>query len=384
MGEQNNQPTFSIEKLFVKDLSLEVPNAPRIYLEREAPQVEVAMNNAAKPVDEGFYEVVLTVTVTAKIKDKTVFLVEVSYGGVFQIRNVPEDVHRTLRVRAAEAGMSLSEYLLDRISRDARRPTVAQVLEQAAEVDARSPSAVAKAKVRDDDVVVVPVGGGGLISGVAIVMRELRPDVRVIGVEPDYFASMKAALLAGEVVDVPTQPTIADGLAVKRAGKRTLEIVRRYVDEVVTVSEGEIASAILKLLEIEKTVVEGGGAAALAAVLFKKITGIEGKNVAIVVSGGNIDQNLLSKIIARGLAKDGRMVRIRAVMRDRPGELARICHHVAEVGANILDVMHNRAFSNLEVGGVEIDMTLETRGHDHVKQLLRVLSDDRIEARKLD
>lgn len=234
------------------------------------------------------------------------------------------------------------------------------------------------------DAVVVPIGGGGMISGTAIAMKESQPGIRVIGVEPEHFASMKAAVETGNIMEIPSQPTIADGLAVKRAGKITSEIVRRYVDDIVTVSEDEIASAILKLLEIEKTVVEGGGAAGLAAVLFDKLTGLDGKNVAIVVSGGNIDPNLLSKIIQRGLAKDGRMVRIRAMMRDRPGELAHICQHVAEQGANILEVEHNRAFSNLEVGGVEIDLTLEARGHDHVNQLLAVLSADGIKARRLD
>jgi len=233
------------------------------------------------------------------------------------------------------------------------------------------------------DAVIVPVGGGGLISGVAVAMKENRPNIRVIGVEPEYYACMKAALGAEEKVEIATQPTIADGLAVKRAGERTAEIVRRYVDDIVTVSEDEIASAILKLLEIEKTVVEGGGAAPLAAVLFNKIAGIEDKNVAMIVSGGNIDPNLLSKIIERGLAKDGRMVRIRILGRDRPGELARICQHAAAVGANILEVTHNRAFANLEVGGVEIDLILETRGRDHVEQLLNVLREDEIEAEEV-
>lgn len=234
------------------------------------------------------------------------------------------------------------------------------------------------------DAVIVPIGGGGMISGIAIALKESRPDIRIIGVEPDRYASMKASVAAGRVVEVPTQPTIADGLAVKRAGERTSEIVRRYVDEIVTVSEDEIASAILKLLEIEKTVVEGGGAAGLAALLFSKVSGLKDKNVAILITGGNIDPNLLSKIIQRGLAKDGRLVRVRSMMRDRPGELARICQHVADVGANILEVEHNRAFSNLEVGGVEIDLTLEARGHDHVKQLLEVLREDGIQAQELE
>ncbi len=233
------------------------------------------------------------------------------------------------------------------------------------------------------DAVVVPIGGGGMISGIAIAMKESQPDIRIIGVEPENFASMKAAVENGKIIEIPSQPTIADGLAVKRAGQKTSELVRHYVDDIATVSEDEIASAILKLLEIEKTVVEGGGAAGLAAVLFNRLSGLEDKNVAIIISGGNIDPNLLSKIIQRGLAKDGRMVRIRAMMRDRPGELARICNHVAEQGANILEVEHNRAFSNLEVGGVEIDLTLEARGHDHANQLLQALSEDGIQAKQL-
>ncbi|MCX7826547.1 MAG: threonine ammonia-lyase, partial [Verrucomicrobiae bacterium] len=228
------------------------------------------------------------------------------------------------------------------------------------------------------DAVVVPVGGGGLLGGVAVALKESRPDIRVIGVEPENVASMKAALGSGQPVEVAAQPTIADGLAVRRVSERTLEIARRYVDEIVTVSEGEIASAILKLLEIEKTVVEGGGAAALAAVFFHKIAGLDGKHVAIILSGGNIDPNLLSKIIERGLAKDGRMVRIRTLVRDRPGELAHVCHQVAATGANILDVVHNRAFASMEIGGVEIDLTLETRGPDHVEQLLARLRDEGI------
>ncbi|MGE0103077.1 MAG: threonine ammonia-lyase [Blastocatellales bacterium] len=230
------------------------------------------------------------------------------------------------------------------------------------------------------DAVVVPIGGGGMIGGMAVALKESRPDIRIIGVEPAGFACMKAAVETGGPVEIDSQPTIADGLAVRRAGARTTEIVSRYVDEIVTVTEGEIASAILKMLEIEKTVVEGGGAAGLAAVLFNRVPDLQDLNVAIVISGGNIDPNLLMKIIERGLAKDGRMVRIRTLMRDRPGELARICLHVAEVGANILDVAHNRAFANLEVGGVEIELTIETRGRDQVDLLLERFSRDGINA----
>ena len=233
------------------------------------------------------------------------------------------------------------------------------------------------------DAVIVPIGGGGLISGLAVAMKTLQPDIRIIGVEPEHAASMRAALRAGEPTEIAIEPTIADGLAVKRAGTRTLEVVQRYVDEVVSVSEEEIASAILKLLEIEKTVVEGAGAASLAAVLFHKVAGLEQKNVAIIVCGGNIDPNLLSKIIERGLAKDGRLVRVRAIVRDRPGELAKICQIVADTGANIMDVAHNRAFGKLEVGGVELDLILETRGHEHIGQLLRVFHAEGITAQEL-
>ncbi|HEX4951199.1 MAG TPA: threonine ammonia-lyase [Blastocatellia bacterium] len=233
------------------------------------------------------------------------------------------------------------------------------------------------------DAVVVPIGGGGLISGLAVAMKTLQPDIRIIGVEPEHAASMRAAMLAGQPTEIAIEPTIADGLAVKRAGTRTLEVVQHYVDEVVSVSEEEIASAILKLLEIEKTVVEGAGAASLAAVLFHKISGLAWKNVAILVCGGNIDPNLLSKIIERGLAKDGRLVRIRAIVRDRPGELAKICQIVADTSGNIMDVMHNRAFGKLEVGGVELDLILETRGHDHIEQLLRVFQAEGITAHEL-
>ncbi len=233
------------------------------------------------------------------------------------------------------------------------------------------------------DAVVVPIGGGGMIAGIAIAMKTMRPNLRIIGVEPAYVASMKSAVAEGHPVTVTSQPTIADGLAVKRAGAFPLEIVKQYVDDIVTVTEGEISSAILKLLEIEKTVAEGGGAAGLAAVLFKKIPNLAGKRVAIIICGGNIDPNLLSQIIERGLAKDGRLIRVATLVRDRPGELARICQHVADSGANILEVEHNRAFSNLEVGGVEIELTLETRDHQQIEQLLDVLKQDGIEAREV-
>jgi threonine dehydratase len=228
------------------------------------------------------------------------------------------------------------------------------------------------------------VGGGGLIGGLAVALKESRPGIRLIGVEPEQAACLTASLAAGRPVDVPVRPTIADGLAVRRIGERTLDLAWRYLDDLVTVSEDEIAGAILKLLEIEKTVVEGAGAAALAAVLFRKIAGLEGKNVVMILSGGNIDPILLSKIIQRGLARDGRLVRIRAAVRDRPGELARVTGHVAAAGANTLAVDHNRTFSGVEVGGVEIHLTLETRGPGHIEDLLGALKSQGIECSALE
>ena len=179
----------------------------------------------------------------------------------------------------------------------------------------------------------------------AIALKSRREDVEVIGVQTEEIAAMKAALAAGERVTVPAAPTIADGIAVRRVGELTLRPRRALASiEVVTVSDEEIANAILLLLEIEKTVAEGAGAVALAALVNKKVD-LAGKTVALVVSGGNIDVNLVSRIIERGLVKDGRLVRLAVMLRDRPGELARLTALVAEMRANVLHILHDRAFS---------------------------------------
>ena len=226
-------------------------------------------------------------------------------------------------------------------------------------------------QVPDLDAVVVPVGGGGLIGGVAVALKGLKPAARVIGVQSEEMPGMRAALQAGERVTVPAAATIADGIAVRRVGLHTLALAQRFVDEVVTVSEEEIANAILLLLEIEKTVVEGAGAVALAALVNKRVR-LEGKT-SVLLLGGNIDVNLIARIIERGLVKDGRIVRLTVLLRDRPGSLARLTALVAEARANVLHIGHDRAFSRARLGETEVELTLETSGRDHIDAVKRHL-----------
>jgi threonine dehydratase len=230
------------------------------------------------------------------------------------------------------------------------------------------------AQVPELDAVLVPVGGGGLSTGLAIALKSRRAEVEVIGVQADEIAAMKAALTSGERVTVAAAATIADGIAVRRVGELTLPLARRWLDHVVSVSEEEIANAILLLLEIEKTVVEGAGAVPLAALVNKKVA-LAGKTVALVLSGGNIDVNLISRIIERGLVKDGRLVRLAVMLRDRPGELARLTALVAEMRANVLHILHDRAFSRAPLGQTEVEVTLETSGRDQIDAVKRHLTE---------
>ena len=229
-------------------------------------------------------------------------------------------------------------------------------------------------QVPDLEAVLVPVGGGGLAAGTAVAVKGRRPGVEVIGVQADEVAAMKAAWASGERVTVPSAPTIADGIAVRRAGEHTLALCRQWVDQIVSVSEEEIANAILLLLEIEKTVVEGAGAVPLAALVNKKVAGA-GKTVALVLSGGNIDVNLISRIIERGLVKDGRLVRLAVMLRDRPGQLARLTALVAEMRANVLHILHDRAFSRARLGETEVELTLETSGREQIEAVKRHLTE---------
>ncbi len=227
-------------------------------------------------------------------------------------------------------------------------------------------------QVPEAEAIVVPIGGGGLASGVALVAKALRPGLRVVGVETEVLPSMLAALEAGRPVTLEPASTVADGIAVKRAGDLTFEHVRRWVDEIVTVSEEEIASAILYLLEREKTVAEGAGAVAVAALMNHRIEGLNGKQVVAIVSGGNIDVNLVARIIERGLVKDGRLVRVSVALMDKPGQLAKVSAIVAQHRANVIEVHHSRAFAT-RFGDTTLQLTLEARGPEHVQEILQAL-----------
>ena len=227
-------------------------------------------------------------------------------------------------------------------------------------------------QVPDLEAVVVPVGGGGLIAGVACALKESNPHIRVIGVEPEKLPSMLRAREAGEPVTINAEATIADGIAVRRVGDLTLPLVSRYVDEMVTVDDEEIASAILTLLEHEKSLAEGAGAAALAALMQSK-TNLRHRRTVVLVSGGNIDVTLLAKIIERGLVKDGRLLRIRVYLLDRPGALHSLTRILARERANIVETVHNRAYYGVSLGETVIDITLETRGSGHITAISHAL-----------
>ncbi len=228
-------------------------------------------------------------------------------------------------------------------------------------------------QVPDMEALVAPIGGGGLIAGVACAVKETNPKVRVIGVQPARLPSMKVAIAEGHPVTLSPAATIADGIAVRRAGEKTLPLIQKYVDDIVTVDEEEIANAVLLLLEREKTLAEGAGAAAIAALINRK-TPLNGKKVAVLVCGGNIDVSLLSRIMERGLVKDGRLVRLRVHLPDYPGALHRLTGILAQHRANIVETSYDRAYYGVNLGDTAIDITMETRGPDHIAELLSALS----------
>jgi len=224
------------------------------------------------------------------------------------------------------------------------------------------------------EAVVIPIGGGGLIGGIACAVKESNPKVRVIGVQTAKLNSMSAALAAHHLVTLEPATTIADGIAVRRAGELTFPVVEKYVDEIVTVDEDEIASAILTLLEREKTLAEGAGATALAALLQKRTSLPPNMKTAMLVSGGNIDVTLLSRIIERGLVQDGRLIRLRIHLLDRPGALVDLATLIASHRVNIVDTLYNRAYYGVNLGDTSIDLTMETRGPEQVEELLTAMT----------
>ena len=218
------------------------------------------------------------------------------------------------------------------------------------------------------DAVVVPIGGAGLIAGVGLAMKALKPSVRVIGVEPENAPSFRVSREAGRVVPIVTKPTLADGLAVGEVGKIPFEIALRVVDDLVMVTEEQIAASVLKLVEHEKLVVEGAGAVPLAAALSRTL-GLEGKTVVLVLCGGNIDVTVLGRVIERGLAADGRLCRVTADVADSPGGLVRLLNVIAAAGASVKDVEHDRHFGPADVAKVAVRVTVETRDAAHVAEL---------------
>ncbi|MBI1373861.1 MAG: threonine ammonia-lyase [Phycisphaera sp.] len=225
------------------------------------------------------------------------------------------------------------------------------------------------------DAVIVPIGGGGLVAGVALAIKENHPDVEVIGVEAEYAAGFKASLDAGHPVPHRNQPTLADGLAVNQVGDLAFAVARDRVDRLVLVGEDEIALAILRLIEMEKGVVEGAAASTLAALIGGHVPHLAGKRVAITLCGGNIDPSVISRVIEKGLVADGRMCRFTATISDRPGGLAKLATVLADAGASVKEIIHDRAFSGPDVAAVNVLCVIETRDAEHAAAVHAALAD---------
>ncbi len=234
-------------------------------------------------------------------------------------------------------------------------------------------------QVPDADAVIVPVGGGGLLAGMATVFNALKPDLQIIGVEPVSAASFAAGLAAGAPVKIPTRATIADGLAVAEAGQNALAIMQPLKHRLVSVSEEILALAILRLAELEKCIIEGAGAAGLAALLSGSLPELAGRKVVLVLSGGNIDPLAHSRVIERGLAADGRIYRFDVLLSDRPGALAHLAGVLAAAGANVTEIVHNRTFAGPDLSRVHVLCTVETRDRAHITELQQRLAENGVE-----
>lgn len=223
------------------------------------------------------------------------------------------------------------------------------------------------------DAVIVPIGGGGLISGVAYAVKSLNPNVKVYGVQAAGAPSMYNSVRDKEIETLDKVSTIADGIAVKKPGDLTFDICSKYVDEIVTVTEDEISSAILALIEQQKLIAEGAGAVSVAAAMFNKVP-VEGKNVICLVSGGNIDVTILSRVIKRGLAKSGRSYTMNIELVDKPGQLRDVSAIIAKLGGNVVSVHHERASEGEDVNGCFLRVQLETRNYEHIEQIRKALT----------
>ncbi|QQE12437.1 threonine ammonia-lyase [Planctomycetota bacterium] len=239
-------------------------------------------------------------------------------------------------------------------------------------------------QVPDVDAVVIPIGGAGLIAGTALAIKSQKPEVKIIGVEPVNACCYIDALNLGKPVNIQAKPTLADGLAVHTVGENAFALAKELVDKVVTVTESEIALAILRLVEREKSVVEGSGAASLAACLAGKLPELEGKKVVLALCGGNIDPSILSRVIEVGMAADGRIIRFTARISDRPGGLAEFTKIIAKAGASVKDITHDRTFAGPDVSAVHVQCKVETSSHEHIERLYAALKEHGIPFRPID
>ncbi|MEZ3591757.1 MAG: threonine ammonia-lyase [Muribaculaceae bacterium] len=226
----------------------------------------------------------------------------------------------------------------------------------------------------DVDAVIVPIGGGGLASGVAFAIKSLSPGVKVYGVQAEGAPSMAQSVADGKIERLDSVQTIADGIAVKEPGVNTFAMCSRWVDEIVTVTDEEIAAAILALIEQQKLVAEGAGAVAVAAAMFGKVP-VDGKKVVALVSGGNIDVTILSRVITRGLTKSGRNCIITVDLSDRPGQLAAVCGVIGSLGANIISVTHERTTGSKQINGCTLRIVMETRNEEHIEHIKQGLAE---------
>lgn len=229
-------------------------------------------------------------------------------------------------------------------------------------------------QLADVDAVVVPVGGGGLISGVAFAIKNLNPDVKVYGVQASGAPSMANSIRDNKIERLESVSTIADGIAVKEPGEHTFEYCKEYVDDIVTVTDDEISAAILALIERQKLIAEGAGATSVAAVMFGKIP-VKGKKVVCLVSGGNIDVTILSRVIKRGLLMSGRTCTMTIELLDKPGQLLNVSRIIAEQGGNVISIHHERANEGSDVNGCFLRITMETKDYEHIEAIRRALND---------
>ena len=229
-------------------------------------------------------------------------------------------------------------------------------------------------QVPDVDAVIVPVGGGGLISGVAYAIKALNPNVKVYGVQASGAPSMVKSVKEGKIKKLASVSTIADGIAVKEPGDLTFDIVSQYVDELVTVTDDEVAAAILALIEQQKLCAEGAGAVSVAAAMFNKVP-VAGKKVVCLVSGGNIDVTILSRVIDRGLLKSGRTLSIQVNLVDKPGQLQGVANCIADAGGNVTYINHEKATEDMSITDAHLRITMETKNFEHIDSILTALSD---------